>query len=153
MLHKLQKTRSIALLVLASAIAGSLLAISARSAQATAVVVPPLYKGKQIFTTQRPDLKIVDLLENGQQATVQIKNQGTGNSPAFKLRAYRWNGVQWISIGQVNINPLAVGATINAVIIAPQIVQFPTKYVVDPDNDVPESRENNNSAYDTPLPR
>jgi hypothetical protein len=153
MLNKFRKSRSIALLVLASTIAGSAFAISARSAQAAAVVVPPVYKGKQVFTTPRPDLKIVDLLENGTKATVQIKNQGTGNSPAFKLRAYRWNGVQWIAIAQVNVNPLPVGATVNAVIVAPQIVQFPTKYVVDPDNDVPESRENNNGAYDTPLPR
>jgi hypothetical protein len=150
MIHISRKNRSIVLLVLASTIAGSPIAISARSSQAAAIVVPPIYKGKQIFTTPRPDLKIVDLLENGTKATVQIKNQGTGNSPAFKLRAYRWNGVQWISIGQVNVAPLPVGVTVNTVIVAPQIVQFPTKYVVDPDNDVPESRETNNAAYDTP---
>jgi hypothetical protein len=150
MLHKFRKSRSIALLALASTIAGSTFVTSARSAQAVGFIVSPVYtfNSQPTFTTKRPDLKILNVLEVGSQATVQIRNIGTGNSPASVLRVYRWNGAAWVAIAQVNVNALPVSTTVNVAVAAPQIVQFPTKYVIDPDNNVVESNENNNHAYD-----
>jgi hypothetical protein len=108
----------------------------------------PILRAQGSFQAPAPDLKVLSVSESGSTAYVVIRNTGAANATGtFMVRAFEWKNGAWYGAGYKWVNGLAVGTNLTVAITAPGIGNSTNKYVVDSNDNINESNENNNVYY------